>query len=216
MKGLLFKDHLAQAIYRGRKTQTRRVVTHVETGEPVHTDQRPYNKSCPYGEPGSLFYVKEGFMITPHKDASFGQAMRGSYITVTYRADGSERHFKNDASFSGPGLHVSAIKHDVNIYHYGRWCSPLHMPEWAARSVCEVTDVRVERLNEISEDDARAEGIVDGGCLQCGEPEPCGCPNPKPCAMDSFVGLWNSIQGPGAWDANPWVWVVTFRNVEEQ
>jgi hypothetical protein len=90
----------------------------------------------------------------------------------------------------------------------------MFMPRWASRITLEITGVRVERLVDISEDDARAEGITDGGCLNCGESETnCGCLNPQPDARDSFIYLWESINGPGSWAANPWVWVVEFRRV---
>ena len=74
--------------------------------------------------------------------------------------------------------------------------------------------VFVDRFNAISEEDARAEGIIDGGCLNCGEPEPCGCANPEPDATDAFAYLWQSIYGQESWNANPWVWVISFKRVE--
>jgi hypothetical protein len=90
----------------------------------------------------------------------------------------------------------------------------MFMPRWAGRITLVITGVRVEQLQDISEDDARAEGITDGGCLECGESETnCGCINPQPDARDSFIHLWESINGPGSWAANPWVWVVEFRRV---
>ena len=94
------------------------------------------------------------------------------------------------------------------------WRPSIHMPRWASRILLEITDVRVERLNAISEEDARAEGIIDGGCLNCGEPEPCGCANPEPDATDAFAYLWQSIYGQDNWNANPWVWVIEFKRVE--
>lgn len=93
----------------------------------------------------------------------------------------------------------------------GWWKRPaIFMPRAAGRLTLEISAVRVERLQSISEADARAEGITDGGCLNCGEPEPCGCAAPAPDARDSYIQLWESINGAGSWDANPWVWTVTF------
>ena len=91
----------------------------------------------------------------------------------------------------------------------------IHMPRWASRITLEVTDVRVERLQDICEEDARAEGITDGGCLVCGEHEPCGCTNPTPDARDSFINLWDSInaQRGYSWSSDPWVWVVAFKKI---
>ncbi|HBK3300247.1 TPA: hypothetical protein KEX12_001128 [Citrobacter koseri] len=58
------------------------------------------------------------------------------------------------------------------------------------------------------------EYAADGGCLNCGEPEPCGCVNPQPDATDAFAYLWQSIYGQENWDANPWVWVIEFRRID--
>jgi hypothetical protein len=69
--------------------------------------------------------------------------------------------------------------------------------------------VRAERLQDITEEDATAEGITDGGCLSCGMPEPCGCKNPRPDRRDEIAQLWGDL-----WHENPWVWVVEFRVVE--
>lgn len=78
----------------------------------------------------------------------------------------------------------------------------------------EITGIRIERVQDISEADARSEGITDGGCLSCGNPEPCGCCNPKPDARDSYIWLWHKINGKKhPWSSNPWVWVVEFKRV---
>jgi hypothetical protein len=91
-----------------------------------------------------------------------------------------------------------------------RWRPSIHMPRWASRITLEIAAVRVERLQDISEDDARAEGITDGGCLNCGNPEPCECASPEPSARDAFCYLWHQIHGCNSWHTNPWVWVVEF------
>ena len=90
------------------------------------------------------------------------------------------------------------------------------MPRWALRLTLEVTDIRAQRVQEISEEDARAEGISDGGCLSCGKSEPCGCSNPRPDARDAFCWLWDSINAKRGYgfSVNPWVWAVTFRVAE--
>lgn len=87
------------------------------------------------------------------------------------------------------------------------------MPRAASRINLLITGVRVERLNDISEADARAEGIEDGGCLTCGECEPCGCDRPMPDATDAFARLWQSIYGAESWQASPWVWVIEFKKI---
>lgn len=73
-----------------------------------------------------------------------------------------------------------------------------------------VTAVRPQQVQEITEEDARAEGILDGGCLNCGNPEPCLCYEPQPDARDAFAWLWQSIYGSDAWHLNHWAWALTF------
>lgn len=76
----------------------------------------------------------------------------------------------------------------------------------------EIVDVRGEQIQNITEEGARAEGIIDGGCLNCGEREPCGCSDPKPDARDAFAYLWHTIY-PCSWDRNDWVWDIRFRRI---
>lgn len=88
------------------------------------------------------------------------------------------------------------------------WRSSIHMPRWASRITLEITNIRVERLHDITEADAVAEGCP--GLLG---------PNPDfpdewdPSPVEEYRDLWNTINGSGSWDANPWVWVVEFKRV---
>jgi len=87
----------------------------------------------------------------------------------------------------------------------GNWKPSIHMPRWASRITLEITAVRCERLNDISEDDARAEGVV-------AEP-------PKTWIyradyIAAYRTLWESINGPGSWAQNPWVWVIEFKRIK--
>ncbi len=95
-------------------------------------------------------------------------------------------------------------------YRYG-WKSPLHMPKWAARTWLEVTEVRAERLQAISEEDAIAEGIFGPPMSQAGwrqyPYESCHLDTAK----SSYRTLWESINGKGSWDLDPWVWVYSFK-----
>jgi hypothetical protein len=83
-----------------------------------------------------------------------------------------------------------------------RWRPSIHMPRWASRITLEITDVRVERLQDISEDDSMAEGIPFEG--------------DQPSPRDNFSALWDSIKGTDSWDENPWVWVVEFKRVDSE
>ena len=199
-RGMIFNAEMVRALLDGRKTQTRRPVKF-----PVHDK----NLGCElagnelagelsagnylnsaFGKPGDRIWVRE----------TWAEAGASAPDLKLYRANYPE--------------HVPSIYENVPPAEEIRWTPSIHMPRWASRILLEITDVRVERLNAISEEDARAEGIIDGGCLNCGEPEPCGCANPEPDATDAFAYLWQSIYGQENWNADPWVWVIEFKRVE--
>ncbi|WP_434116504.1 hypothetical protein [Klebsiella michiganensis] len=206
-RGMIFNGEMVLAILDGRKTQTRRPVKF-----PVHDK----NLGCElagnelagelsagnylnsvFGKPGDRIWVREAFRV--HSRAT-------DVATLVYKA--SERNSWTEQTRRVP---VAVCNKPATPE---KWTPSLHMLRWASRILLEITDVRVERLNTISEEDARAEGIIDGGCLNCGEPEPCGCANPEPDATDAFAYLWQSIYGQENWNANPWVWVIEFKRVE--
>ncbi|WP_373857761.1 hypothetical protein [Klebsiella pneumoniae] len=197
---MIFNGEMVRALLSGRKTQTRRPVKF-----PVHDK----NLGCElagnelagelsagnylnsaFGKPGDRIWVRE----------TWAEAGAGAPYLKLYRANYPE--------------HVPSHYENVPPADEVRWTPSIHMPRAASRILLEITDVRVERLNAISEEDARAEGIIDGGCLNCGEPEPCGCANPEPDATDAFAYLWQSIYGQENWNANPWVWVIEFKRFE--
>ncbi|HBQ2984167.1 morphogenetic protein [Klebsiella pneumoniae] len=227
-RGMIFNSEMVRAIVSGRKTQTRRIMKVqpesnqlgllLITDSTRHSDIGKYHWaesnatgnhvrsklfSCPFGAVGDQIWVRETF-----QGPLFDYELMDEYLEDSskfekpefcqYAADGGHRPEYQDA--------------DDNLRH--GWRPSIHMPRWASRILLEITDVRVERLNAISEEDARAEGIIDGGCLNCGEPEPCGCANPEPDATDAFAYLWQSIYGQENWNANPWVWVISFERIE--
>lgn len=210
-RGMIFNSEMVRAILDGRKTQTRRIVKgtdgavkfckewdingeeiFVVLGEKDHTGMNPVFGaiSCPFGAVGDRIWVRE----------TWAEAGACAPDLKLYRANYPE--------------HVPSIYENVPPAEEIRWTPSIHMPRWASRILLEITDVRVEQLNAISEEDARAEGIIDGGCLNCGELEPCGCANPEPDATDAFAYLWQSIYGQENWNANPWIWVIEFKRVE--
>ncbi|BBQ68043.1 hypothetical protein [Klebsiella quasipneumoniae] len=205
-RGMIFNSEMVLAILDGRKTQTRRPVKF-----PVHDKNLGCELSgnelagelsagnylnSAFGKPGDRIWVKETFC--PVDDTQYGGEKWVDYRgTPRYEAS-------HPAGWDSAPNDAEALK----------WRPSIHMPRWASRILLEITDVLVERLNAISEEDARAEGIIDGGCLNCGEPEPCGCANPEPDATDAFAYLWQSIYGQENWNANPWVWVISFKRVE--
>lgn len=209
---ILFKAPMVRAILDGRKTQTRRVVKpqpeyreneclpghygtwfHGWNLDHKHVIPSDYWKHCPYGQPGDRLWVRETHAIVPRT----AYAMSAGVQQVLRPDD------DHDAAVFREGWELSRP---------GRWRPSIHMPRWASRITLEITDVRVERLQDVSAKDAKAEG--------CQPPD-----LPTEIAgvagdyvadeRTSFAILWNRINGAGSWDANPWVWVVEFRQVEQ-
>ncbi|EIH9593731.1 hypothetical protein HI229_005093, partial [Escherichia coli] len=105
--------------------------------------------------------------------------------------------------------------HTVNEKFDGGWRPSIHMPRWASRILLEITNVRVERLNDISECDAGAEGVPPAGSLLPDYPGTFLTPNGDfAMAKVAFQRLWESIYGEESWSANPWVWVIEFERIQ--
>ena len=191
MKSLIFKPELAQAIFEGRKTQTRRIIKPqppTSLSQIVNTNKWTYTCSdideewTPKFQIGDRFYVREKWKL--HRSSSeFVRIGQSPYFVIYHNAHMRECFDEQ----------LSKIYDGRN-----RWRSPLFMPEWASRSICKVTDVRVERLNDIAIDDVQAEGCSDS-------------PLGKLADAVLFPKLWDSIHGTGAWDKNPFVWVYEFK-----
>lgn len=197
---ILFAAPMVRAILDGRKTQTRRIVK-LKPGQQV--DERDDGSSwpwtdydgadiwhwlpCPYGQPGDRLWVRESFAGSIAYERH-GYPLKEWGNKLWYLADGEPRS--------------------------GQWTRPrpsIHMPRAASRITLEITEVRVERLNDISEADAMAEGVEGTSFLEEAERmEPATGVMPGRYA---FRALWESIHGPDSWTANPWVWVVGFRRV---
>lgn len=241
-RGMIFNAEMVRAILDGRKTQTRRIMKVqpesnqlgllLITDSTKHSDIGKYHWaesnatgnhvrsklfSCPFGAVGDRIWVRETWAILGNEDGccidweeKLCKADERSAARI-YRASCEQRP-GNYGLWSIPD-DADWKPHTKDYQYEGAWRPSIHMPRWASRILLEITDVRVERLNAISEEDARAEGIIDGGCLNCGEPEPCGCANPEPDATDAFAYLWQSIYGQENWNANPWVWVIEFNRV---
>ncbi|HBU6642584.1 TPA: hypothetical protein MC552_002396 [Klebsiella aerogenes] len=227
-RGMIFNGEMVRAILDGRKTQTRRIMKiqpeHSGLGLRQVTDSkngsddgkyfwsssdacglkaRSKSFTCPLGVVGDRIWVRETF-----QGPLFDYEQMESYLE-----DSSKFEKPEFCQYAADGKPAPEY-YDADDNLRQGWRPSIHMPRWASRLLLEITDVRVERLNAISEEDARAEGIIDGGCLNCGEPEPCGCANPEPDATDAFAYLWQSIYGQENWNANPWVWVIEFKRVE--
>jgi uncharacterized protein YhfF len=189
---ILLKDEMVRAILDGRKTQTRRVMKPQPEGGLDFTPFAPFGVVngkgnpliCRHGQPGDRLWVRETWQHLHNegqKADEFEQWQQNS-IDCFYLADESS---PNNKPMSG------------------RWRPSIHMPRWASRITLEITDVRVERLQDISNEDAVAEGIGT----------PC---DMRYAALDAFKPLWESINGHDSWEANPWVWVIEFKRIPQE
>ena len=196
---ILFNADMVRALLDGRKTQTRRVMKsqptegcgliEVGTFAPIVIDRKGEQQpgpdtfgafsedgewalKCPYGQPGDLLWVREAFEVGLCTES-----------TLAYRAT----HKPSDL--------------DEGWYEPIKWKPSIHMPRWASRITLEIVSVRVERLQDISNEDAVSEGV--------------GTPlDMRYAALDDFKPLWEYINGAESWAANPLVWVVEFKRVE--
>lgn len=222
---ILFSAPMVCALLAGTKTQTRRVVKPqpqmvtdrmIKTleGDPCVLMRLLENtgKRCPYGQPGDRLWVRETwahYQTVNHRKLGNGGAISEvSDGLAGYRADGhgTIEDFRNYICV------ISEIDLEAVEINGDRWKTGIHMPRWASRTTLEITGVRVERLQDVSESDAIAEGILKtvSGFYSYGDEY-----NPGyKTARDAYRGLWGSINGPGSWDANPWVWVVEFKKLE--
>ena len=202
-KPILFNADMVKAILDGRKTQTRRMVKNCIGDGSRENPLRMDLMKCPFGKVGDQLYVRETHAIYQtinhvcrQSGASFSEVSDGC---VGYKADGHEsiNDFKEHVRLmSGSDFEGIEVKKD-------QWLPSIHMPRWASRIQLEITDVRVERLNDITEDDARAEGFKD--YLRVETPEI----YYQATAKQLFLSLWEKIYKNR--DQNPWVWVVEFK-----
>lgn len=245
-KPILFSGPMVSAILEGRKTMTRRVMKPQPRADytlsPLMkakeylgprmcgkmgcyvTGQLDWTFFCPAYQPGDHLWVKENYQYAdwtedglPFIRYQADGAIRGP---LTPSEDMADRVWAIWEELSDPDNRAIDGKSADR-----KWRPSIFMPKWAARIWLEVTDVRAERLQDISEEDAIAEGVAPHleGWYPYGRailfwkgaradvPAQC-CVNAK----DSFEGLWDSLNAKRGfpWSANPWVWAYTFRRVE--
>ncbi len=147
----------------------------------------------PYGKPGDTLWVRETWGAVSPTDEPVPLAL--GQCEIEYRAD------LPPGCTDGPGEWPA----DERNSDAPKWRPSIHMPRWASRLTLEIKSVHVERLQDISEDNARAEGWP-------GPITETGFPIASPLAW--FANVWTSINGPGTWEANPWVWVIKFERVK--
>ena len=242
---IIFSGEMVRAILDGRKTKTRRPITHVkkilggavtefqESDTPgydfIMRDKRKcWNdlrkedllRRCPFGQVGDRLWVREAFCLEHQVEAGQpppfddGRPICWEFAGMESDPDDpdsmwSQPHYR--ATDPTPELAYEDSDGEPTV----RWKPSIHMPRWASRITLEITDIRVERLQEITEEEAKAEGVLpcphplskDDECLDCYDAGEYAC---------AFLNLWNRLyakQRLGV-DANPWVWVLTFRRVE--
>ncbi|HIC0774264.1 TPA: hypothetical protein ACW0NO_000695 [Enterobacter ludwigii] len=203
--GMIFNGEMVRAILDGRKTQTRRVMK-VQPSDGFHPTHNGYDLdlNAHWYTPGVV--DKNGYLQPAKKDV-FGVADENEGYTCPFGAVGDRIWVRE--TFCPVPDHEEPAGCSAILYAadgngpYGKWVPSIHMPRWASRLTLEITCVRVERLRDLSEDDAKSEGITppSGGVLPGWE------------YRINFRDLWMSIYGSENWEANPWVWVIEFKVV---
>jgi hypothetical protein len=193
---ILFSGPMVRAILDGRKTQTRRVLKYAETiPEGWYPDR--YNKTANWTFWGPRGSTESGKCTLPLFRCPYGEPGDVLWVRETwvYRSKHDRYYYRAD--------HLEPF---TEPYAHGGWKPSIFMPRAACRIKLEITDVRVERVKDISHDDAVAEG--------CYRIEPCEkYPNGNAWGRAGYAALWNEInaeRGYG-WESNPWVWAVSFR-----
>ncbi|WKD48244.1 hypothetical protein [Microbulbifer spongiae] len=207
---ILFNGPMVRAILEGRKTQTRRIIGSKKKPVDIFIQDTQFidgkeqslgfedenggwfdtEEMCPYGHKGDRLWVRETHHLSHHN-------------ALTYRADYNHNPFDEEEC----GEDCSMVGE--------KWRPSIHMPRWASRIDLEITNIRVERLREVSPEDAYCEGVTremrNGFGYACDESEEIFNMHQS---KETFRFLWESIHGEGSWDANPWVWVIEFKRVE--
>lgn len=217
-RGMIFNGEMTRAILDGRKTQTRRImkVQPSEDFTPMNMALETDYKARWY-TPGIV--DKDGYLQPASKEV-FGVSNENEGYSCPFGAVGDRIWVRETWNKYG-GLLTYRADHDwiddmrKQTVCTARWVPSIHMPRWASRILLEITNVRVEQLNVISERDAQAEGVakLQGGFWQHYQP---GWTQHQLSARGSFVTLWKSIYGEESWNSNPWVWVIEFKRLEER
>jgi hypothetical protein len=205
---ILFSGPMVRAVLADQKTQTRRIVKpqpeawqhDIEGWElcrsPNHRPLFPESFAkayCPYGGAGERLWVREAWRWTVDKKAN---------VAIEYQADGEIRRALCENG--GEGELVATEEYENQLLRLPstlNWKPSIHMMRAASRITLEIVRARVERLRDISDRDAIAEGVRFAGV---------------PCSLTdrgAFAKLWESINGVGSWELNPWVWVIEFKKV---
>lgn len=198
-RGMIFNAEMVRALLDGRKTQTRRPIKWKQTrfteiGEREDGSKWPWSEdaehACDFWHP-----------------CPFGDVGDRIWVRETWNKYGGLLTYRADHDW------IDDMRKETVCT--AKWVPSIHMPRWASRILLEITDVRVERLNAISEEDATAEGVPPAGSLLPDYPGTFLTPKGDfATAKVAFQRLWESIYGEESWKANSWVWVISFKRVE--
>lgn len=219
---ILFNTEMVRSILDGRKTCTRRVIKFPDgmTGHPIGKagdSSNPLGVMYPGGikrppyQPGDILYVRETFTWCPCWDCGLDTTPDGCKNPVIYDFKKKEH---------GCYMYRASCE-DSKYSSADTWHPSIHMPKEAARIFLKVTNVRVERLQEITDDGCIAEGVYPSPCRKCNATFGCDtCPDEGYHETDGFSELWNSTIKKSdldryRWDANPYVWVIEFERCEK-
>lgn len=226
---ILFSGPMVRSIIDGSKTQTRRVLKFPHfhgcmTGDCPHEKQAQCDASlkefalaqCPYGVPGDRLWVREtwgigwqaGMLIDP---------------CINYRA-GDQLPLLRDPRLGWRHAYSQSagVSDDDLLKIKDGWRPSIFMPRWASRILLEIADVRVDRVQDISETDAKAEGAKKL-CSHCGNSDAHEAHwvcekdyDPEVSRRVGFHRLWDSINAKRGfgWEVNPWDWAITFKKLE--
>ena len=219
---ILFNTEMVRSILDGRKTCTRRVIKFPDgmTGHPIGKagdSSNPLGVMYPGGikrppyQPGDILYVRETFTWCPCWDCGLDTTPDGCKNPVIYDFKKKEH---------GCYMYRASCE-DSKYSSADTWHPSIHMPKEAARIFLKVTNVRVERLQEITDDGCIAEGVYPSPCRKCNATFGCDtCPDEGYHETDGFSELWNSTIKKSdldryGWGANPYVWVIEFERCEK-
>lgn len=214
IKPILFNTEMVRASLEGRKSCTRRIV------KPQQLIGMLPDK-CKNGAPEE-FLKKKKLMFKPYCDMTDIELINTAYKAPYQPGDilyvretwCDDRQFTHDST---PGQYFYKASENEKF----KWKPSIHMPKEAARIWLKVTDVRVERLQNMTEEDCIKEGIYPSPCKDCNAPFGCDCcPDEGYNEIDAFAELWdNTIKKTGlekyGFDANPWVWIIDFERCKK-
>jgi hypothetical protein len=233
---VLFNGDMVRAVLDGRKTQTRRAIK----PQPTLSERTGFNwkgyaygigsnhkdtvrnfancfKTCPFGQVGDRLWVRETWGVVSHafdENEQIIDWVPDRPATVIHEMPFGNGYYSGHAIYAADGEFTWGD--DDGHGEKSCWKPSIHMPRWASRITLEITNVGVQRLNSISQNDAAREGLhkLPASGRYCITPGAQYFGGASHDAREVFSWLWQSIYGEESWQANPWVWVIEFKRVE--